>query len=316
MSRFSNDAIEIHTTAESSAVVVGGITGFSDSLNSSVSTPDSATPYDLFHSIQAQSPDAAFSTEAIRAILDNVGFTGKCIASDGTHPGVRFYRRKHDPCGPQGRASGSVHERLTFEDGHLFIDSLSIPAGGNAVINLTAHATEPDYVTQPYVVAYNAALPSSPITNQQFTLGRRVFVGGTQITQVTNVSVAWNVNFEKPQYGGSIWPTLVDIQKIKALITITSDDMSILDASKIPRSGKACANANSLFELQRRQQNAGLYDISATEHILARFSGFAVVSRKQASGGGAGNVEIQVATLDDGTNEPITFATGVSIAPS
>lgn len=316
MSRFSNDAIEIHTTAESSAVVIGGITGFSDSLNSDISTPDSATPYDLFHSIQAQSPDAAFSTEAIAEVLDNVGFTGKCIAADGTHPGVRFYRRKHDPCGPQGRASGSVHERLTFEDGHLFIDSLNIPAAGNAIINLTAHATEPDYVTQPYVMAYNAALPSSPTTDQQYTLGRRVYVGGIQITEVTEVSVAWNVNFEKPQYGGSIWPTLVDIQKIKALITVTTDDLSVLDAAKIPRDGIACAHADSFFELQRREQNAGLYDVSTLQHIKGTFAGFAVVTRKQASGGNAGSLQVQIATLDDGTNEPIVFTTGVSIAPA
>lgn len=316
MARYSNDSIEIHTTAESGgAVAIGGITTFSESLNSDISTPDTATPYDRFQSIMMQRPEVGFSTEAIATVLDNVGFTGKCIVSDGTHPGVMFYQRKHDPCGPQGRASGSNHKKITFAEGHLFIDSLNVPSGGNATIALTAHGVSAaDPPVQPYVIAYNAAVPTSPVINEQFTLSRLIQVGGISITQITNLSVAWNVNFEKPQYAGSIWPTLVDIQKIKALITISTDDMSLLnDSGKITRLGKACTHANSFFKIQRREANAGLYSESAEQHIVGTFAGLAVITRQQASGGSAGNLEIQIATLDDGTNNPIVFTTGQAL---
>jgi hypothetical protein len=279
-------------------------------MNTDISTPDTASPYDLFHSIMMQRPEVGFSTEAIATILDNVGFTGKCILSDGSHPGVRFYQRKHDQCGPAGRASGSNHKRVTFGAGHLLIDSLSIPASGNAVIGLTGHGLAADHTTQPFVVAYNAALPASPVVDEQFTLGAYTVVGGVTINQVTNISIAWNPSFEKVQYGGSLWPTLFDIQKIRAVMTITTDDISLHDdSSKITRLGKACTHANSRFCLQRRQANAGLYAEDSEQHIDCSMAGFAYCQRVSASGGGTGSLEITVVTVDDGTNAPIVFAT-------
>lgn len=313
MARHSNDTVVLHTTAEAAAVVIGEITAYDDNLGTEISTPDTAHPYDRFQSVMVQRPEMSFTTEALKAVLANIGFTGKCILSDGSHPGLQSFQRQHDPCGAQGRKAGSNHRRVTFANGHILIQSIQASAAGNATISLRASGTSAS-AAQPYGLAYNAALPASPVNDQQYAPGD-IYVANIQITQVTNVAVAYNPTAEAVIYANSLWPTLFDVQKVRALITITTEDLSVLnDTGKIALLGEAATHANSYLRFVRRKANEGFYAQGDAEHISGTFAGFAHVSRSSsASGGGVGTAQIQIATVDDGTNEPIVWDTAAAI---
>lgn len=295
-------------------VHVAGNTAMGGTLNSEILSPDTADPYDKFQSIGSQMPEIDFTTESLKAILDTIGHTGKCITSDGTHPGLVAYQRKHDQCGPAGRASGSVHTAVTFGDGHISLESLNANANGNATISLRVHGLASDAETQPYSVAYNAAVPTSPVIDQKYALGT-VVLGGLTIAQVTNLTINWNPQSEKIQYAGSIWPTLFDVQKVRALITVTTEDQSILnDSGKIPRKGVLATHANTRFNLQKRKAGEFFESLSSSVHIQATAAGLLHVSRHfQASGGGVSSTELQLLTYDDGTNAPIVWDTAAAL---
>ena len=92
MPLISNDVIEIHTTDLDPAVLIPGVTQLSSELNTNLVTPQTGQAYDRVQSILTQAPQVPFQTEALRSMLGVVSsLTGKCIDSDGTHPGVTAY---------------------------------------------------------------------------------------------------------------------------------------------------------------------------------------------------------------------------------
>lgn len=314
MSRHSNDSLTIYTVdMDPTPVHVAGITNMGATLNSEILTPDTADPYDVFQSIGSQMPEIDFTTESIATILDTIGHTGKCITSDGTHAGVVAYQRKHDPCGPKGRAS-SNHCSVTFGQGHIVIESLNATPNSNATIGLRVHATSADEQTQPYVVAYNATPPTSPVNDEHYLLGA-VVLGGLTIGKVTSLAINYNPQIEKPQYAGSIWPTIIDMQKVRASITVVTEDQSILnDTGKIPRDGVLATHANTSFKLIKRKAGEFYESLSSEVHINATAAGLLHVSNHfRASGGGVSATELTLLTYDDGTNAPIVWDTTAAV---
>ena len=313
MSTYSNANVEIHTVDMGSAVVLSGVTNMSSLLNTSLVSPQTGAVYDSIQSIQSQSPEIPFTTEELAKALDVVSLlTGKCITSDGTHDGVNVYAQKHDPCAPLARSAGSTHMKLTVADGHIMPDAISAQGQANAEFGFRVHGASTDGTTEPVVTTYTAALPTET-TREHFVLGT-AYIDGTEVTRITGININYNPSITKPQYGATIWPKFVDLQKVSAVITISTDDPTWLDAGKVPLTGKQCQHVNSSIEFIKRLAGSSFYSRASTEHIIGTFEGIAHVSQPfAASGESSGTTEITIATTYDGTNEPIAWTTGTAL---
>ena len=216
--------------------------------------------------------------------------------------------RVHDQCGPNARAAAN-HMSLTAAEGHLFIESISGRSNDNATITARIHGTSADGSTAPIVTAYNAALPTGAV-DEQFVIGIPQ-VAGTRLLEVTSVTVDYNPDFDPKTYAGRIWPQLIDIRKVSALITIETDDPTILGtgAGQFPITGAKAEHTNSYLQFIQREPDAAFYAPAALRHIRCTFAGLVHVSQPySASGNDTGITRIEIATIDSDTQRPIVWA--------
>jgi len=308
MGRYANDSLLINTTDEVSAIKVAGVTDIREDLNSTILSPDTAQIYDTLASIALQAPEIQFTTTTLALMLDKVPLYGACIQSDGTHPGVIGYNVSKSQCATHGRAA-SNHRSATIAWGHMFLGTLSAQRNQDATIQTRIHATTDSAGTvEPVIVAYDATLPTSP-TLTHYSLGKPD-VCGEQIAKILSVTINFNPQFQKPNECDSIWPKEVDIEKVRAVIQMTSEDPSILAAAKIPNVGKAATHVNSKLRFIKRAHKGKFADFGTEVHITGTFDGYATVrSPYGASGARSGVTTIEIALMDDGTDEPIVWDT-------
>lgn len=318
VSRHSNHSLKIHTTAETTgATVLGLLASMSHELGSSLSTPDVGGPWDVAHVITRQEPSLPFETLSIGTFLGLIGLAGKCVDSDGTHPGVVAYAQKHQQCGTAGRASTN-HLSVTYSDGHIVPRSITGSVGEFARASAVMRGTTPDGDTAPYTVAYNAALPTS-VTREFYGIGKPTILG-QEVTRVRSVTVDCNPQIEFSQDADTIWPSIVDVQRIRTLTTIVTEDPEWLDAaSYIDPVGAIAAHADSeiwwlQYEPTGTPVSGGRFkDFTATSHIQGTLSGLVHVSQAySASGAGVSATQIQVAGLDESGTAPIVWDTSAA----
>lgn len=314
MARFSNHSLKIHTTAESSAVTIGLIGSLSIDRNDQMVSPEVGDPYEPAHLLVGQQPEIAFTTCCLRSMLDNVSsLLGKCVTSDGSHPGVVAYMQKHDQCGTNGRASGSNHMSRTVGLGHLFIESISGSRGGLVMVSGRVHGITSDGLVNPVTTGLAAALPTGVVNNEVYGIGKAV-IGGTTIDRIASLSMNFNPQFEKSNDADSIWPSLIDPQMVKMVTQITTEDPAI--HTLIPPTGLWITHANSeLYFLKRTVATAAasggaFADFDTSVHTKGSIAGFArLTSPYSASGSGTGTTTIEVLGFYDGTNAPVVWDT-------
>ena len=319
MELFSNDAVTLHTTAMSSAVVLGSITDASIRLGTETIKPATGDVYESAIAVAAQKPALEFGTEAIKSFLTQVGSpTGLCIDSDGTHPGVSLHGQKHDKCATSARVpTGTAeHVKYTVENGLILPQSLSVSGGGNAALKTTAYGISTDGETSPVDLDYTSTRPSGVITSEMFGLGVPR-VNGIYLDQVTGVNVQWDHELKMEPYAGSLYPSIVSVLKTKVTVTITTDDPKIVGAtpaSQIAELGvKGPSNTTYLQFIQRDASGGGYIADATSTHLTAYMNGFITVSDAyKAAGSSTAQADIKIEGLFDSTQSltsPITWLT-------
>jgi len=305
MARFSNGIIRMHTVAMASAVDLLA-QNIDIAENPNMQSPDSGYAFAVLHRMLQQAPVATWETESIKKVLANVGILGKCVTSDGTHPGVQAFCQKHDSCAATGRTAGSTHKRTTFGSGHIVLSNVTGNSGAKAVANMMMHATSSDGSTAPQVDVYNVALPAQPTDDGYVIYQPRVC--GLYITGVIRVEVIYNLQYEKPIYAGSIWPKLVDPQRAITLVRIVTEDIDQFASGNALGylNGATATHANSHVAWRHQSADGGLDPIATTSHIITTMSGSVFFNQSyQAQGIQAATAAIEILGFDDGTNVPL-----------
>ena len=316
MGRFSTDTLVLHTIAMGATpLVLRGIGSASHGLGIQTIGPDSGNPYDETKFIGQQQPTMDFSAVALESLLGELSLlTGLCVLSDGSHPGVEMYGQGHDPCGTSGRTAGSTNMKVTAALGHALITQVGGGRNEDATAALQVMALS-DGATEPTAAVYNAALPASPVVDEAFIVGAPTVAGqALSADSVQSVTVETGIQIEQISAIDEIWPTAVDIIKVRPIIRITLDDPTILDAAKIKYQGVAATHANTFVTFVKRDPFGGLKSKALTEHIKITAAGIAYVdTHYNASGSGTGTVDIVIECIETGGAVPLVVTTGVAI---
>ena len=314
MANFSNDGLRIHCVGDASAVDVGGITSFSNNSNTTTSTPDTGDAYPQVQALISQAHEGNISTTSLRTILNNIKLTGKCIRSDGSHPGVVAYAQKHAPCTSDARAS-SGHISKTYNNGHLLTDSISGTGREAVSVNLMAHGISSDGTTSPYDTSAAATLPAT-LALEEFVIGKPTILG-TVVDDVESVSVSNNIDIQKNEDAGSLYPTDYSIVRVAPSVELTVRSPELYGTT-YPEGGQRTNGDTVLRYIQRVLSQAGeansvsgaFHQFDSNNHILGAVTGLVTVQQDySASGQAYSRCQIRIDTFETSSVVPIVWTT-------
>lgn len=323
--RWSNDAVAIHTAADAStAIVISGVTETGESLNTTLVSADTGAAYPEQPTIGQVSPVITFATEMLEMIIDNIDLAGKLIDSDGTHPGFISYFAKHDPAQPNGRATGAVHGSTTFGDGQIVIESITADAGQSAIARLQVHALSSDGETSPIARAWNVTLPTWPVDDAYKLAG--VIVDGTLVETIRSMTINYNAQSEKPITGSFRYPVLYDPVKVAPSITLTFDDpQEILDSIlgggdvQITEEGKRLTSTSTALQFRRSMDiptgTGAPFAKASLEHITCDINGFAHTPTPMGASGSASHQNtVEIVCEENAVGVPLIWTKDQAIS--
>jgi hypothetical protein len=320
--RYSNDSFQLHAlfngSAMSAAKTFRCLTDIDHDLGIKLVGPDSGATYNETKFVGEMRPEIKTSLAAIETLTGIVSLLGQnCLTADGTHPGAKAFLQAHNVCAANARASGSGHQQVLVAKAHLVITGVGASRGATAYAKIRLIELSTDGETAPDAITYNVALPSSPIIDEEFIIGGTTVLGGISLADENllgwQLDPGIKINVIVP--ASSIYPTVVDIEKVPVTLKIQHDDTSLCDAAKIPETGLACTHANTKFFLQKRTPLGGLYVKSASQHLKFTMAGFAThTKRYQASGSNVGSGEVTIESIEGAGGVPLTVTPLQAIA--
>lgn len=316
MSRFFADSFKIHPASLASALTLRNVSGVGHDLGIQMSSPESGAYFNEVRFVSQQQPQINLTALALESLLNTVSLLdGLCIEDDTGKPGLQLFGQQHAACTAGGRTTGSTHMQVTAAKGHLLVTQLQGNAGADATATLRAICLSEDGAASPTAVVYNAALPSTLIVDEVFTVGKVMF-NGTLIPAdaVQSVSIDTGINVQIVQAAASIFPTAVVRAKADPTITIELDDASYLDAAKVPYSGLKCLTSNCWVSFAKREPYGGVKNLTDAEHIKIQFGGYAHITQ-HAQGSGASPLTTQITINGDriSGNNPLVVTTQTNI---
>lgn len=316
MARTINGFLKIHSTAEGAAIVLGNLTSLAHNLNTQVVNPETGDVFQQANVVTRQEPKISFGTLCLKTMLSTVATIGKCVASDGSHPGVVAYQQSLNNCNATARGSAGSHLSLTGGKGQLLIDQIEASRGGFATLTGTFYGLSADGTAAPFVIAYNANLPASPIVDELYSLGKPTVLG-TQVDHVVSVGLQYNHAIELPDEAGTIWQTVLDVLKSPVSATIVTEDPTWLNpGTRLEYEGSQATHADTALWFLKHAYNeaavsGGTFeDLEAEVHIKGTLQGLVHVSdHGSASGNAKGQTTIQILPIEAGGTAPLVWDT-------
>lgn len=259
---------------------------------------NSGEPYARNAFLAGQAPSGEFSTPAIATALAAVGPMGSALTALAP---LVLYAQKRSAGGT--RTAGSVHQSYTVGPGIIVPNRLSCDHQGNAQLTYSYAAYSADGSTAPVTISATAALAELPATDDHFTLGA-VAIGGTTLAAKTNVTVDFGVQIKVEGADSDIYPSIITIEVVEALITIATVDITL---ASIDLDGLEGTHANSSIVFRKRDPG-GTFAESGDVTLTA--AGMAVVTdRLRGAMGSPASGVIALHCTYDGTNSPIKLST-------
>jgi hypothetical protein len=307
----------INGVAQSAAVTLRCIGNITHNLGQAIIGPDSGAPYDETKFIGEMRPEIATTVMALSTLFNTVSALGtNCFTADGSHPGIRAFLQSHNPCAANARTAGSNHRQITVAKAQLLVTQFGGSRGQSAPATIRVVELSTDGVARPDVIVQNAALPGTFIADEEFCItAPRVANFPLDADAVASWQIDTGIKLTAIVPAGSIFPTVVDITKVRPRWTIVHDDPTFLSDAKIPHEGIVCTHANTFAFLQKRSPMGGLVAAASTVHIKASMAGHARIDKHyDASGSATGQSEIQIESTEGVGGVPLTITTGVAIA--
>jgi len=316
MSRYQIHAATLHTTDlnAGSLITLGGETSMELNTGTEVTSDDSGTLYDEVVSMVRQMPDARLITKSIAQWLTYIGLAGYCIASDGSHPGLRLYCSVLNDCKNPPAATDNL--RYTIAKGLVILGQLQANRGQDATLTFMVHALS-DGTNAPISGTYTGITLPTVSTHEQFELGACKF-GNVTLSDLASLTIDFGVQITaKTPEMGSVWPESIAVRKIQPIVTLSGFNPTVLDNTLIPLAGKQASHAQTILQLKKRAAYSTFVADGTAQHIRLTVNGMAYVPQAFS---GSGNAEVSsqiiVRGVHDGTNVPILFNLASTYTPT
>jgi hypothetical protein len=314
--RYGIYGVKVHTVADGSAAVLGGITEDSLNLGNQVSaevTSGNVNP--TVANLISGAPGGRISSRSIAAWLDAIGTQGKRIYADVSHPGLVLYGQQHQQ--GSSRMSGSNHRSYTITSGCLYPSRLSCEHQADALLEAML-AIIHDGTNAAIATADGIALPTNGADTARYTLGPLVLDSGT-FTGVRSFALDFGNSIEADGADSDILPTAVSLLTASPSITIGGVNPLWFDSAGstgIPAGGLCVGHANSTMYLRKRSRctATGFVADDTAEHIAMTFAGLAYLEEVAAGqGSGRRSCNLRIQTVHDGTNLPVIIDTTAAL---
>lgn len=315
MSRFAIDTVSIHDDG-GSQVTVRSLQSASHRLSRTTTGPESGHTYDEARFILDSDDAFSWATLALSTMLDNVSpVQGVCVEEGDTEFGLRLFGQLLSRCGTAGRGGSGTHAQITAAKSHIFIRQITASPNQPAVMTLEAINLSDDGANDPSVTVYNASLPGSYVIDEAFKLGP-VSVGGITLDpeELTTVTIDTNINTQVVRDEVTGYATDLLLLKSQPTVRINAQSGEILQASKIPHVGKACAHANTSIGLIKFDPAGIAVPLATAAHIELTFAGKAFVEDHLSGGGAAAAGSSLLIETIESSGVPIIATTGTALA--
>jgi len=296
-------AVDVDPITEANAVFIDQLTnygldpGIAEILQRSGGEVDPT-----YVATMGQSPRITFTSTALATILAEMSnkflLSGIKIDSDATHDGLECFFQKIAEGG--ARASGSVHIKMTVNEGLLLPRALSAAQEGVASLALEAIIGY-DGTNDPIVIANNQALIGAPAVGELFTLGP-VKINGTTLSGVIAVTIDPGIAEIVQSGDGQPWPSFIGIIQREPLITITT--LEAISLSTFGLAGAAQDASDSLIYLRKMVKGGTRVADATAEHISFSIDeGQIRVRNITAAQGGTVATQVEIRPTWDGAND-------------
>jgi len=298
----------------------GGIK--SQSLKSGIQIFDEVTDGGYYSSVTAITqvqPEISFTTTNIGFLDINNIFKGIGITSSNS---LIIYGQKTKDGGTRDATN---HKSFTSTAGLLTLESLSWQQGGNVELSLKETLRLPSGASEPYTVSSASSTPPVTVTlpastgtgawthgglySCDISSGITLTVSGGSsetIHGVTGINISTSPSVEYIYTDGGYYPSEVYIREYKPTVTISGINSGWFGDKAI---GK---QVSGTIKLNKREQGPS-YSSTASDYRVITFRGL-ITPEDVFTGNGntAATSSLKVTCTWDGTNDPITIATGSS----
>lgn len=275
--------------------------------NTEITGEDSGGLYHEALSVTKQMPEAAFSTTAIKAVLDNIGLAGTCVGDTFTLTDLDIIARAIGTCDdPLG---ATPHYRLHSDKGLLRLQNITASRGADAVVSVSYDAFTPDGTNAPWGETDGVAEPATSVS-ERYRLAA-CSIAGVNFTEIEGVDLSLNVGItDKEPRVAAIWPATAGVITVRPVLTLRGRNLAKVKLGVLELLANSAAHADTKIQLIRIEDGATYYSAAATQHIAITMAGMAAPEDLMDGGGGSrGNNSITLVGLHDGSNVPVLAST-------
>lgn len=311
---YSAGAIFLQTAdpVMSAAVGFAGLVSEEINLGQEVRTGmESAGIYETRASIIKRAPSIGWGTTQVATALDMVGAAGRCINSDGSHPGLDAHLLAHDRCDARDLTAGL---RYRIANGLLLPENLSVEHQGRAQLTGRAIAITDSNGNEPIAASSGVSFPSGAADDEEFGLYRQT-VGGVTLTGAKRLSIDFGIEVTQEDADGSIYPEWVSVGAILTRITIGGINPNWLgNAYGVAINGELITHANTTLRLVRYVNGQSYASLASAVHIAITVNGLGcITTAASARDRSASSTELMIYALHDGSNAPLLFDTTAAL---
>ena len=312
MSRFGNDLLQISPKGEDTVFSILGLGDFSVLSNAQLQRPQSGGAYGLPPSQVFRAPTIPFSTEDIETVIDEITPVNGICYEDGTGVvGLQAWQGRRDSCSVDGREADTAIQ-WTSNQGHVLVSSVNGSDTGNVTAQLIAHALSTDGEAAAISKVFNGTIPSVAASETIWKLAG-VVLNGTYIKELRSVNISYNHSIAKP-VEGNIVASEIDWQQAIPSVSLTiGNPEKVWGASNLnlQEDGMRINSSNSYVQFRKSNSaDGGMADPGLNIHIRCGLNGLLhSPTRSQASGVASATTQLEVATAENATGNPLIWQT-------
>lgn len=256
--------------------------------------------YPKFMAIQSKRGALSIQSPAIATVMGLLG-TGQLLAV--TQADLWYAK-----LAATGYASGSVHKKLTINDGLLVLRRLGAQQGQAASAELDLFARW-DGTNEPFAWTSSVALPSDTALDELYTVGPLKIASTQYETEGLEYSPNWEIFREA--HSGLAFPDFLAAMRARPELRVSTLDVALAQAYTNP----SAVVEDPVVWFRKVTRNGNRVADATAEHVSLTFPSCMITAGRTTGNWGAQvGTEIMLRPYDNGSDDILTFDTTAAIS--